>query len=113
MPVFFDYFLNKMPQLDKMNWFFIFSLLILGLAFFIVVFIKRNFYSWRKIIILKQLTQFNINLSNTNNFWLFDFFTFLGHFLTIRKVFLNNLLLKNTTVFFDTVKSFENNLQKK
>ena len=101
-----------MPQLDKMNWFFIFSLLILGLAFFIVVFIKRNFYSWRKIILLKQLTQFKITFTNTNNFWLFDFFTFLGHYLYIRKTFFNNLLLKNTTVFLDTVKSFEKNLQK-
>ncbi len=101
-----------MPQLDKMNWFFILTLLVLCISIFLVIFIKRNFYSWRKVVLLKVLTKFNFTEGQQNKA-LFPFLTLNGNFLQLRKTLFNNLSLNKTNFFLDTLKNFENSLQKK
>jgi len=101
-----------MPQLDKMNWFIILLLLISFILIFLVIFIKRNFYSWRKVILLKNLTKFSgqKTLKNVN---LVIYLTINTLFLHLRKNFFTKLQLNKTDFFSETLKSFEKSLFKK
>ncbi len=98
-----------MPQLDKMNWFFILTLLVVSISFLLVIFIKRNFYSWRKVVLLKLLTRFGASsLSKQTLFH--SFLSLQSLFLLNRKTFFQNINITKTPVISETVKSFEKNL---
>ena len=101
-----------MPQLDKMNWLFILSLLVFCIMFLLVIFIKRNFYSWKKLSLLKVLTIFQISEIQGNNI-LFPFLALNGQFLQQRKLYFNNLNVGKTVLFADTLHQLDKNIQQK
>ncbi len=101
-----------MPQLDKMNWLFILSLLVFCIMFLLVIFIKRNFYSWKKLSLLKVLTIFQISEIQGNNI-LFPFLALNGQFLQQRKLYFNNLNVGKTVLFSDTLHQLDKNIQQK
>jgi hypothetical protein len=101
-----------MPQLDKMNWFFILTLLVVSISFLLVIFIKRNFYSWRKVLLLKLLTKFNIS-NLTKKTLLISFLSLQSFFLLNRKTLFSDINLIKTPLFSNTVKNFEHEVYKK
>lgn len=98
-----------MPQLDKMNWFFILTLLVVSISFLLVIFIKRNFYSWRKVVLLKLLTRFGAS-SLTKQTIFHSFLSLQSLYLLTRKVFFQDINITKTPVVTETVKTFEKTL---
>jgi hypothetical protein len=101
-----------MPQLDKMNWFFILTLLVLCIALLLVIFIKRNFYSWKKVFLIKNLTTFTTTSVLKQNIFL-PFFSIQGLFLQQRKKLFNSFLVAKLPIFSEVLTTLEKSVQKK
>ena len=91
-----------MPQLDKINWLFILGLLVFFVISVLVNFIKRNFYSWRKISLLKILTTVQV-ITQNKNISIFSFLALTSQFLQLRKTYYRHLNLGKTTLISGTV----------